>query len=453
MGLTGRYAVVSISDYTATAVCQFVNGNGVRQTAIDLNWNLNADAQSDPDWASHIISLGIIQHISSGDRYHVSHMAGPEQGTYAGIESISNPQIDLPTWIVNPCDTTDKWLNSTNANPPCYSGWFDIHMGWADNVDGTDDVPACGSHTGYSSNGMNVAIGIPYTSAFANEAVCFPTRPTANSKKKAWRLSHTFHSQSNRDFDTRFALSSVSQDGRFFAWASDWTNPNGTGTLGSGSREASCRGGYPWRADHYYPAGAYISPNGGMKGIDNLFGVFQAQNSGTSSSAVTYSASEGQPPWYGVRAGLTVVDKSITWKKLGPNNCRGDVFIANISRPVPIASLKSEQATYPSANVGRDLSLSVTLRNRGTLPLIISGISIKDREGNTSEDFRQTTNCGESLDAGYEGPLSGQSCVISISQAQTARGKLAGILTILDNGTDSPQTMELSGESPSRSPN
>ena len=322
-----------------------------------------------------------------------------------------------------------------------------MHMGWADNVDGTDDVPACGSHTGYSSNGMNVAIGIPYTSAFVNEAVCFPTRSGAGAAKKAWRLSHTFHSQSNRDFDAHFAVSSVSQDGRFFAWASDWTNPNGTGTLGSTAGEPECRGGYPWRASQYYPAGAYIAPNGGMRGNDNLYGVFQAQNSGTSGGPEVYEGTGGQPPWQGVRAGLIVMDNGITWKKLGPSNCRGDAFIANISAPMAVASVKADGPMRPSAVVPVDHPLTVTLRNRGTLPLVISGIAIKDRDGEASTAFRESTDCPPSLAAGYKGPLSGESCTVSITLAPASRDRAEGTLMLFDNGSDSPQTLKLLGSS------
>ena len=443
LGLSGRYAVVSISDYTANEPCQFVDAKSDRQNALDLNWDLETDPSSDPDWAANVVTLGVIQHIATGDRYHASNMSVPAEGTYGGLESISDPRVDLPTWIVEPCETTAKWLESATTNPPCYSGWFDMHVGWADNADGTDDVPACGSHTGYSSNGMNIAIGIPYTSAFANEAICFPTRTDANSPKRAWRLSHTFHSQSNRDFDTRFAVSSVSQDGRFFAWSSDWTDPNGTGTLGSTSGQASCRGGYPWRTKQYYPAGAYVAPNGGMKGIDNLYGVFQAQNSGTSGRPSVYASSDGQPPWSGVQAGSTLVDNGIAWKKLGPGNCRGDVFIANISRPTAVASLRSDKTIHTLAKVSSDHPLTLTLRNRGTLPLIIASMVVKDRNGQSSKDFVMTSDCGSVLEPGYEGPLSGQKCTIQISAAPAVTSRSEASLTIFDNGTDSPQTVAL----------
>src|SRR5262249_48918247 len=157
----------------------------------------------------------------------------------------------------------------------------------------------------------------------------------------------------------------------------------------SSSGEPGCHGGYPWRANHYYSAGAFIAPNGGMKGVDNLYGVFRAQTNGRSGAPEGYHASGGQPQWSGVRAGETVNDNGIVWVKIGPNTCRGDVFIANVSGPVPVASISSDLPTYPNVKLDSQHPLIVKLRNRGTLPLTVSKISIENDHGGKPADFTQ----------------------------------------------------------------
>ena len=52
---------------------------------------------------------------------------------------------------------------------------------------------------------------------------------------QTWRFAHTFDSSSSAFFSVANAIGSISQDGRFFAWASDWM-----GTLGSTSGASAC---------------------------------------------------------------------------------------------------------------------------------------------------------------------------------------------------------------------
>ena len=74
---------------------------------------------------------------------------------------------------------------------------------------------------------------------------------------------------------------------------------------------------------------------------------------------------------------------------------------------------------------------TATLTNGGSATLDINSIT-------TSGDFAHTTTCGSTLAAG-------KSCTISVTFTPTQVGALTGTLSVNDNGTNSPQTVSLSG--------
>jgi subtilase family serine protease len=72
-----------------------------------------------------------------------------------------------------------------------------------------------------------------------------------------------------------------------------------------------------------------------------------------------------------------------------------------------------------------------TLANNSSTTMYFSSIT-------TSANFTQTNTCGSTLAAG-------KSCVISVKFTPTQTGALTGTLSVNDNGTNSPQTVSLSG--------
>jgi hypothetical protein len=56
----------------------------------------------------------------------------------------------------------------------------------------------------------------------------------------------------------------------------------------------------------------------------------------------------------------------------------------------------------------------------------------------TSANFTETNTCGSTLAAG-------KNCTISVTFTPTQVGALTGTLSVNDNGTNSPQTVSLSG--------
>jgi hypothetical protein len=64
-----------------------------------------------------------------------------------------------------------------------------------------------------------------------------------------WRFAHTYVTAASQRFSTKYAIGSISQDGRFFAFSSDWM-----GTLGSESGSSSCTVGTDCRGDVFVVA-------------------------------------------------------------------------------------------------------------------------------------------------------------------------------------------------------
>jgi hypothetical protein len=124
--------------------------------------------------------------------------------------------------------------NSTGTNIPmglpmgssnCASGFTGVgeHENWSD-VDSGDTYPFFAT-TYLASPPLN-----PYTCAWIDEVLgIVPGSGTV------YRFAHTYNSDQNSNFAVGIAVGSVSQDGNFYMWSSDWQ-----GTLGSTSGGSTC---------------------------------------------------------------------------------------------------------------------------------------------------------------------------------------------------------------------
>jgi hypothetical protein len=101
----------------------------------------------------------------------------------------------------------------------------------------------------------------------------------------------------------------------------------------------------------------------------------------------------------------------------------------------------SAKLSPPNVNFGyvafdtRSSPQTVTLTNTGTSRLRITQIAIT---GADLKDFAQTHTCGNYLKVGG-------SCLIHVTFEPRALGARAATLSVTDNGSDSPQTVSLSG--------
>lgn len=103
-----------------------------------------------------------------------------------------------------------------------------------------------------------------------------------------------------------------------------------------------------------------------------------------------------------------------------------------VAAPAPGATVSPTSLTFSSQTVGStSAAQTVTLTNSGAMALDITSIT-------ASGDFAETQNCGTSIAAGAN-------CPISVTFTPTASGSRSGTLTMTDNASNSPQTVALSG--------
>jgi Putative Ig domain len=107
---------------------------------------------------------------------------------------------------------------------------YDLHIGW-NNVDAQDTYPFC-----YSQFTVNNPV--PKVAWYKEIMCASPVDGTV------WRFAHTFNTNKSHRFNDLDAIGTVSQDGRFFMWSSDWM-----GTLGSESGGSTCTVGTNCRGD------------------------------------------------------------------------------------------------------------------------------------------------------------------------------------------------------------
>jgi hypothetical protein len=107
---------------------------------------------------------------------------------------------------------------------------LDQHQSW-NNADPQDSLPV------FSATWSNLS---PFPAPWYNEIIAV----APDGSGKTWRFAHTFITARSQRFSTAYAIGTISQDGRFFIFASDWM-----GTLGSESGAASCTIGKDCRGD------------------------------------------------------------------------------------------------------------------------------------------------------------------------------------------------------------
>jgi hypothetical protein len=120
--------------------------------------------------------------------------------------------------------------NLTSSFPSNITAPFDQHQSW-NNVDPADTLPF------FSSTWSSTT---PYAAPWYNEVIAV----AADHSGKTWRFAHTFITTKSQRFSTQYAIGTISQDGRFFIFSSDWL-----GNLGSESGSASCTIGTDCRGD------------------------------------------------------------------------------------------------------------------------------------------------------------------------------------------------------------
>ena len=157
-------------------------------------------------------------------------------------------------------------------------------------------------------------------------------------------------------------------------------------------------------------------------------GDFAQTNNCTSTLGVNGSCSVSvtfNPTAVGNRNGtLTVTDNSPTSPHV--------ITLNGTGTGAPTVKLSPGSLTFSGTNVGTTTaSQPITLTNTGNGPLGIGSIA-------AGGDFAQTNNCAPNLNANV-------SCTINVTFTPTTYGNRTGSITVTDNATGSPQTVNLTG--------
>jgi Putative Ig domain len=129
---------------------------------------------------------------------------------------------DIANQEMRPLAEVRDVLDLTKTLPHGVAAPLDEHLSW-NNADPADGVPFLIT---------TVSPTNPFPSAFYNEIIGV----AADGSGTIWRFAHSFITTESPLFSTQNGIGSVSQDGRFFIFSSDWM-----GTLGSQSGNSSCK--------------------------------------------------------------------------------------------------------------------------------------------------------------------------------------------------------------------
>ncbi len=224
----------------------------------------------------------------------------------------------LTNWVNNPGNVAPNYWElrnytqpgtPTGITPNLPAGGIELGMDWHGGWNALNDASPV--------FGTTAVFGYPVTTAWANEVVGF--YPNAGSNPM--RFASTYTTGGNyADFSVANSIGSISQDGRYYMWSSDWqyTLGGNTGT-GSAGTAACIAGGPKWASNTVYAAGAIVVPTSG--------------NAGNYSFTTTATGTSGgtQPSAWNQTIGGTTADGGVTWTNAGVPNCRGDVFVVKLS--------------------------------------------------------------------------------------------------------------------------
>jgi hypothetical protein len=242
---TGAYAVV----YQKGKGCRLLNTQTGQVTG---SWGSSGTITTDDRWGIHNVKLskdGSWLVVSNGKCYS-SNCAGPyfwqvnstttsncAKGTSCGghwtaghnrwINAGGAPMGQLQTRLFSSTRSPTALIKGLplGITPP-----FDVHLSWS-NVDPNDSFPVLSATR---------SITAPFPGPWYNEVIGI----AADGSGKVWRFAHTFNTAKSHRFAPQQAIGSVSQDGRFFVFSSDWM-----GTLGSESGAHTCTIGKDCRGD------------------------------------------------------------------------------------------------------------------------------------------------------------------------------------------------------------
>jgi hypothetical protein len=207
-------------------------------------------------------------------------------------------------------------------------------------IDPTTSVPSWGGVGMTMVHGGGTGVG-GYSGAGYDEEIAF----LPDGSQLLYRFGHNFNTGSNPGFGIQNAIGVISKDGKMLAYTSDFMNSRGDHGTGSATCVSPLRG-------QYAPAGSapvtyldYMLPvtNNGPQNIYQAVGFWNG-----SSYVFSGSGAEGSiPNWnsgcpsvgsYCTTDGTTAtapLDGTVLWKNVGPNSCRGEIGLMDVTSAHP----------------------------------------------------------------------------------------------------------------------
>ena len=192
------------------------------------------------------------------------------------------------------------------------------------------------------------------------------------------------------------------------------------------------------------PHVAAVTPSSASEGSSDVFLTINGQGF-TESSVVAWTGTSLQTTYVGktiLNANVPASDfassgtASMTVKNPAPGGGTSNAVHFTIAPPTPLISFSSAALSFAVRLEGTSSpAQTIAVENPGTSTLTISAIGIT---GTGATSFHQTHTCGSNL-------APGANCNISVTFKPTVIGSIGAFLSITDNGTDSPQTIQLSG--------
>jgi hypothetical protein len=165
---------------------------------------------------------------------------------------------------------------------------------------------------------------------------------TTDGLHTLYRFGHNFGLGTTPSFSVQNTVGVISQDGLMLGWGSDFQNTRGDAVSGSATcacsnssgATVSCgpssgqtiAGGGPLHAQYQWLKSSAVTV-GDYLMVLSTGNIYQAQNSGTSGTAV--------PTWCTSAVGCTNGDGTVTWALVGQNSCRGDLAIMKTQSAAP----------------------------------------------------------------------------------------------------------------------
>ena len=143
---------------------------------------------------------------------------------------VNNNDTPIFNQEIRPLSSPPSVLALTHYFPTGLTGNLDQHQSW-NNVDPNDSVPFLSTTRSPTT---------PFPTPWYNEIIGL----APDGSGTIWRFAHNFISTNSQWFSIQEGIGSVSQDGRFFAFSSDWM-----GNLGSEAGTSNCSLGTNCRGD------------------------------------------------------------------------------------------------------------------------------------------------------------------------------------------------------------